>query len=97
MQLLNGNQTMVIMTQYLLKKWQKAGKIDGKQFIGSTIVSTPMILELASTYNVACKVGLTGFKWIAKFIKDFPNIKEDSIDLKNDTKPKNEFSFILFN
>jgi len=43
MQLLNGNQTMVIMTQYLLKKWQKACKIDGKQFIGSTIVSTPMM------------------------------------------------------
>jgi phosphomannomutase len=75
MQLLNGNQTMVIMTQYLLKKWQKAGKIDGKQFIGSTIVSTPMMLELASSYNVACKVGLTGFKWIAKFIKDFPDLK----------------------
>ena len=75
MQLLNGNQTMVIMTQYLLNKWQKAGKIDGKQFIGSTIVSTPMMLELASSYNVACKVGLTGFKWIAKFIKDFPDLK----------------------
>jgi phosphomannomutase len=75
MQLLNGNQTMVIMTQYLLKKWQKAGKIDGKQFVGSTIVSTPMMLELASSYNVACKVGLTGFKWIAKFIKDFPDLK----------------------
>lgn len=75
MQLLNGNQTMVVMTQYLLNKWQKAGKIDGNQFIGSTIVSTPMMLELASSYNVTCKVGLTGFKWIAKFIKDFPDLK----------------------
>jgi phosphomannomutase len=73
--LLNGNQTMVIMTHYLLEQWQKAGKINGKQFIGSTIVSTPMMLELASAYNVACKVGLTGFKWIAKFIKDFPELQ----------------------
>lgn len=73
--LLNGNQTMVIMTQYLLNQWQKAGKINGKQFIGSTIVSTPMMLELASAYEVECKVGLTGFKWIAKFIKDFPELK----------------------
>ncbi len=73
--LLNGNQTMVIMTHYLLEKWHKAGKINGKQFIGSTIVSTPMMLELASAYNVECKVGLTGFKWIAKFIKDFPELK----------------------
>ena len=75
MLLLNGNQTMVIMTHYLLEQWQKAGKINGKQFIGSTIVSTPMMLELASAYNVECKVGLTGFKWIAKFIKDFPKLQ----------------------
>jgi phosphomannomutase len=73
--LLNGNQTMVVMTNYLLEQWKKAGKIDGKQFIGSTIVSTPMMLELASAYGVECKVGLTGFKWIAKFIKDFPELK----------------------
>ena len=75
MQLLNGNQTMVVMTHYLLEQWKKAGKINGKQFIGSTIVSTPMMLELASAYEVECKVGLTGFKWIAKFIKDFPELK----------------------
>ena len=73
MVLLNGNQTMVIMTAFLLEKWKQAGKINGNQFIGSTIVSTPMMLELASAYEVECKVGLTGFKWIAKFIKDFPN------------------------
>ncbi len=73
--LLNGNQTMVVMTNYLLEQWKKAGKIDGRQFIGSTIVSTPMMLELASAYGVECKVGLTGFKWIAKFIKDFPEMK----------------------
>ncbi|MEM0542732.1 phospho-sugar mutase [Flavobacterium sp. j3] len=75
MQLLNGNQTMVVMTHYLLEQWKKSGKINGKQFIGSTIVSTPMMLELASAYNVECKVGLTGFKWIAKFIKDFPDLQ----------------------
>jgi phosphomannomutase len=75
MQLLNGNQTMVVMTNYLLEQWKKAGKINGKQFIGSTIVSTPMMLELASAYDVECNVGLTGFKWIAKFIKDFPELQ----------------------
>ena len=73
--LLNGNQTMVLMTHFLLEQWRKAGKIDGKQFIGTTIVSTPMMMELASAYNVECKVGLTGFKWIAKMIKDFPELK----------------------
>jgi len=73
MKLLNGNQSMVIMTAFLLEQWKRADKLTGNEFIGSTIVSTPMMLELASAYGVECKVGLTGFKWIAKFIKDFPN------------------------
>jgi phosphoglucomutase len=75
MTLLNGNQTMILMTAFLLEQWKKAGKINGKQFVGSTIVSTPMIMELATNYNVECKVGLTGFKWIAKMIKDFPELE----------------------
>lgn len=73
--LLNGNQTMTIMTHYLLEQWKKADKITGKEFIGSTIVSTPLMLDLADAYGVQCKVGLTGFKWIAKFIKDLPELK----------------------
>ncbi|MFP9113563.1 phospho-sugar mutase [Flavobacterium sp. RHBU_3] len=72
MTLLNGNQTMVLMTEFLLSEWKKKGKLDGKQFIASTIVSTPMMHELASAYDLECKVGLTGFKWIAKMIVDFP-------------------------
>jgi len=72
MTLLNGNQTMIIMTNFLLEEWKKQGKLNGKQFIGSTIVSTPMMQELASAYGIECKVGLTGFKWIAKMIVDFP-------------------------
>jgi len=71
MKLLNGNQTMVVMTEFLLKQWKNENKIQGKEFIGSTIVSTPMMENLASHYNVECKIGLTGFKWIAKMIKDF--------------------------
>ena len=73
--LLNGNQTMVIMTAFLLEQWKRNNKLTGKEFIGSTIVSTPMMLELAAAYDVECKVGLTGFKWIAKFIKDFPELQ----------------------
>lgn len=72
--LLNGNQTMVIMTAFLLEQWKRMGKLNGKQFVGSTIVSTPMMLDIADHYQVACKVGLTGFKWIAKFITDFPEL-----------------------
>ena len=69
--ILNGNQTMILMTNFLLKQWKNDNKINGNQFIGSTIVSTPMMSVLAESYNVECKIGLTGFKWIAKMIKDF--------------------------
>jgi phosphoglucomutase len=72
--ILNGNQTMLLMTDFLLKQWKRNGKINGRQFIGSTIVSTPMMSVLAEAYNVECKIGLTGFKWIAKMIKDFPEL-----------------------
>ena len=72
--ILNGNQTMLLMTDFLLKQWKDGDKINGKQFVGSTIVSTPMMPVLAEAYNVECKIGLTGFKWIAKMIKDFPEL-----------------------
>lgn len=73
--LLNGNQAMVMMTNFLLLQWKKQGKIKGKEFIGSTIVSTPMMIDLAAAFNVECKIGLTGFKWIAKMIKDFSELE----------------------
>ncbi|TXD52983.1 MULTISPECIES: phospho-sugar mutase [unclassified Polaribacter] len=70
--LMNGNQTMVIMTEFLLKKWKDEQKLNGKQFVGSTIVSTELVNDVATSYNVETKVGLTGFKWIAKMVRDFP-------------------------
>jgi phosphoglucomutase len=74
MKLMNGNQTMVVMTEFLLKKWKNQGKINGKQFIGSTIVSTALVNEVAANYGVETKIGLTGFKWIAKMVEDFPEL-----------------------
>lgn len=74
MVLLNGNQTMVMMTLFLLEKHKEKG-FKGNEFVGSTIVSTPMMNDVATAFGVECKVGLTGFKWIAKMIKDFPEQK----------------------
>lgn len=71
MQLLNGNQTNTILTYYILDQWKKAGKITGKEFIGSTIVTSDIFYEIAKKFGVDCKVGLTGFKWIGKMIRDF--------------------------
>ena len=69
-QLLNGNQTNMILTDYILNQWQKEGKITGKEFIGSTIVTSDVFFDLAKYYGVGCKAGLTGFKWIGKMISD---------------------------
>ncbi|MEK6155608.1 phospho-sugar mutase [Flavobacteriaceae bacterium 3-367] len=72
LELLNGNQTMVLMTKFLLDRQKEKG-FKGNEFIASTIVSTPMMDQMAAAYGVECKIALTGFKWIAKMIKDFPD------------------------
>ncbi len=76
MQLLNGNQTMSMMTDFLIKQWEKEGRLNGKQFVGSTIVSTELVNRIAASYGVETKVGLTGFKWIAKMIRDAEGTQE---------------------
>ena len=74
MKLMNGNQTMSVMTDFLIKKWQKEGNLNGNQFVGSTIVSTELVNKIAEEYNVQAKISLTGFKWIAKMIRDNENM-----------------------
>ena len=74
LELLNGNQTMIVMTWFLLEQWKKADKMDGNEFIASTIVSTPMLKNISEAYGVEYKEVLTGFKWIAKLIKDHPEL-----------------------
>ncbi len=69
--LLNGNQMNTVLAYYLLEKWQEAGKLVGKEFIGSTIVTSDIFYDIAAKFNVDCKVGLTGFKWIADMIRKF--------------------------
>ena len=72
--LLNGNQTMLVMTWFLLEEWKKSSKIKGNEFVASTVVSTPMLKILTEDYGVEYKEVLTGFKWIAKLIKDHPEL-----------------------
>ena len=71
MEIVNGNQAMVLMTKFLLEKRKEKG-FKGNEFIATTIVSTPMMEAMAKAYGVEFKTSLTGFKWIGKMIKDFP-------------------------
>lgn len=73
--LLNGNQTMVVMTYFLLEQRKKSKRLDGRQFVASTIVSTPMIQKIAEAYGIQYRETLTGFKWIGKLIEDLPSLE----------------------
>ena len=70
--LLNGNQLMVVMIDFLLNNLKSENKLNTSQFIATTIVSTPLVGQIANYYNLDCKLCLTGFKWIAKMIEDYP-------------------------
>jgi len=72
---LNGNQTMVVLTEFLLQKRSIQKKIYKNCFVASTIVSSPLIQKIAMHYDVGYKSTLTGFKWIAKLIEDFPDLE----------------------
>ena len=69
MVLLNGNQVAVLLTYYLLEKWNQAGRLEGKEYVVKTIVTTDLIQVLAEHYKVACYNVLTGFKYIAEVIR----------------------------
>lgn len=72
--ILNGNQILILLTDFLLQKFKEKG-FKGNEFVATTVVSTDMVEALADAYGVECKLGLTGFKWIAKMIKDAPDQK----------------------
>ncbi len=68
-QLLNGNQTGALLVYYLLRKWKDNGKLDGKQFIVKTIVTSDLLLDIADGFGVKHYETLTGFKFITALIK----------------------------
>lgn len=69
-QLLNGNQTGALLLYYLLEAWKEKGKLNGRQYIVKTIVTTDLIDKMAEQYGVDCYNTLTGFKYIAGVIRE---------------------------
>ncbi len=72
--LLNGNQTMLVMTWFLLEQHKKQNNLSDNSFVASTIVSTPMLKNITEDFGAQYHEVLTGFKWIAKLIKDNPSL-----------------------
>jgi phosphoglucomutase len=69
-ELLNGNQTGAILTYYLLSKMSEHGRLIGKEFTVSTIVTTDLIGVITKDFNVRHYSTLTGFKNIAQVIRE---------------------------
>ncbi len=68
--LLNGNQTLVLLMCYQLTRWAELGKIKEGDYVVKTIVTSMMPDAVAAHYGVKCYNCLTGFKYIAKIIRD---------------------------
>ena len=68
--LINGNQTCMIFLYYIITQYTKLGKMTGKEYVVKTIVTTEVIKNIAEKNNLKMFDCYTGFKWIAKVIRD---------------------------
>ena len=68
--LLNGNQTALMVFNYIIEARKKKGIAKPNDMVIKTIVTTDMIDKIAAKNNIACYNTLTGFKWIAELIRE---------------------------
>jgi phosphoglucomutase len=68
--LLNGNQTSVLLTYYILSQFRKKKKYKGNEYIIKTIVTTDLMDRIAEKHEVTCYNVLTGFKFFAELIRN---------------------------
>ncbi len=70
LKLLTGNQIVAILTKYLLERWKGLGKLTGKEYMVTTIVTTELISAICEDYGVELYRVLTGFKNIAEIVRN---------------------------
>ena len=73
--LLNGNQTALIVFNYIIEARKLSGKAEPNDMVVKTIVTTDMIDKIAEKNNINCYNVLTGFKWIAELIREKEGIE----------------------
>ncbi len=62
---MTGNQIGVLLTDYLLERWKKSGKLTPDHYIVKTLVTTEMARRIADSYGVTTAGNLqVGFKYI---------------------------------
>ncbi|MBZ9635324.1 phospho-sugar mutase [Clostridium sp. FP1] len=68
---LTGNQTGVLLSNYILKSLCETNKLSNNGVVIKTIVTTDMVEAIGRKYNVEVLDVLTGFKYIGEKIKEF--------------------------
>ena len=68
-EILNGNQTCMMFSWYIIANKKKLGQLKGNEFLVKTIVTTEVIAEIAKKNGVELRDCYTGFKWIANEIR----------------------------
>ncbi|MEI6889004.1 MAG: phospho-sugar mutase [Bacteroidales bacterium] len=74
--LLNGNQTASLLFYYVLTRWKELGRLDGRQFIVKTIVTSELLKDIAVSFDLKYYNVLTGFKFIADVIRQTEGLEE---------------------
>ncbi|MBS6269508.1 phospho-sugar mutase [Coprobacter sp.] len=74
--LVNGNQIVMILLNYLMTKYKELGRLTGNEYIVKTIVTTELIKTIADRNNITCYDCYTGFKWIASVIRELEGKKK---------------------
>lgn len=68
-EILNGNQTAMMFSWYIITNKKKLGQLKGNEFMVKTIVTSEMIAAIAKKNGVEIFDEYTGFKWIAYRIR----------------------------
>ena len=75
-EILNGNQTCMMFSWYIIANKKKLGQLKGNEFLVKTIVTTEEIAEIAKKNGVELRDCYTGFKWIANEIRISEGVKK---------------------
>ena len=63
---ISGNQTGVLMSDYIIGAWKRAGKLPENGVILKSLVSTEMARKVAEVNGLKCFDTFTGFKFLAQ-------------------------------
>ncbi len=68
--LINGNQTAIMFTYYILKRRQELGILKSDDFMVKTIVTSELSKKICDAFGIEMFDCYTGFKWIAAVVRD---------------------------